>query len=233
MVPGRLYFSLFLPALRDHRAALLAIVAFLGSLLHRIDGRARRCLQGCWGLFPPNHLFGIRQTVSDRSRIHWILVILNSIHNQDIFRSDLRQQDRDVCSIANRSWRDGIQSMHEQPYTINEFSCTSAALVSGFAKLGEQLAKRSEFYSPVPFFKFVLEVTERLQSRNMNADVGGQVPEDSAVGLGFVARPFTVALERLDLHFEARFNGLLPHRPVKMGLQQGVDICRNGFGVLE
>ena len=67
----------------------------------------------------------------------------------------------------------------------------------------------------------------------MNADVGGQVPEDSVVGLGFAARPFTVALERLDLHFEARFNGSLPHRPVEVGLHQGVDVRRNGFGVLE
>ncbi|CAG8186553.1 unnamed protein product [Penicillium nalgiovense] len=67
----------------------------------------------------------------------------------------------------------------------------------------------------------------------MNANVGGQVPEDSVVGLGFAARPFTVALERLDLHFEARFNGSLSHRPVEVGLHQGVDIRRNGFGVLE
>lgn len=67
----------------------------------------------------------------------------------------------------------------------------------------------------------------------MNVDVGGQVPEDGVVGLGFTARPFTVALECLDLHFEARFNGLLSHRPIKMGLHQGVDIRRNRFGVLE
>jgi hypothetical protein len=36
----------------------------------------------------------------------------------------------------------------------------------------------------------------------MDTDIGGQVPEDRVVGLGFAARPFTVALERLDLHFD-------------------------------
>jgi hypothetical protein len=111
----------------------------------------------------------------------------------------------------------------------HEFARTAAALASGFAKLGEQLAERGEFHSPVPFFKFIPEVAGRLQSRDMNADVGGQVPEDSVVGLGFAARPFTVAL----LHFEARFNGPLPHRPVEVGLHQGVDVRRNRFGVLE
>jgi hypothetical protein len=45
----------------------------------------------------------------------------------------------------------------------------------------------------------------------------GQVPEDGVVGLGFAARPLTVALECLDLHFEARFNGSLPHRAAEMG----------------
>ena len=173
MVPGRLCFSLFLPALRDHMAALLAIVAFLGSLLHRIDGRARCCLQGRWRLFSPDRLFSIRQTVSDRGRIHWILVILNGIYNQDIFWSDLREQDRDVCSIADRPGRDGIQSMYQQPYTVNEFARTAAALASGFAKLGEQLAERGEFHPPVSFFEFIPEVTGRLESRDMNANVGG------------------------------------------------------------
>ncbi|KZN90147.1 hypothetical protein EN45_002590 [Penicillium chrysogenum] len=66
--------------------------------------------------------------------------------------------------------------MYGQLYTINEFARTAAALASGFAKLGEQLAERGEFHSPVP--------------------------EDRVVGLGFAARPFTVALERLDLHFD-------------------------------
>jgi hypothetical protein len=55
----------------------------------------------------------IGDRVSDRGRIHRILVILNGIHNQDIFRSNLRQQDRDVCSIANRSGHDSIQSMND------------------------------------------------------------------------------------------------------------------------
>jgi hypothetical protein len=43
--------------------------------------------------------------------------------------------------------------------------------------------------------------------------VGGQVPEDGVVGLGFAARPFTVALERLDLH--TLFDGSLSHRPIE------------------
>ncbi|KAJ5647729.1 hypothetical protein N7490_004101 [Penicillium lividum] len=39
--------------------------------------------------------------------------------------------------------------------------------------------------------------------------------------------------QSLDLQFEARFNGALPHRPVEVGLHQGVAVRRNGFGVLE
>ena len=85
--------------------------------------------------------------------------------------------------------------MYEQLYTINEFARTAAALASGFAKLGEQFAERGEFHPPVSFFEFIPEVARRLESRDMNADVGGQVPEDSVVGLGFAARPFTVTLE--------------------------------------
>ncbi|KAJ5267749.1 hypothetical protein N7478_010557 [Penicillium angulare] len=72
-----------------------------------------------------------------------------------------------------------------------------------------------EFHPPIPFFKFIPEVARYFESRNMNADVGGQVTEDSMVGLGFAARPFTVALERLDLQFEARFDGSLPDRPAE------------------
>jgi hypothetical protein len=40
MAPGLLLFKLFklfLPALRDHMASLLAVVALLCGLLHRID----------------------------------------------------------------------------------------------------------------------------------------------------------------------------------------------------
>jgi hypothetical protein len=69
-----------------------------------------------------------------------------------------------VGSIANRSGRDGIQSMYEQPYTINEFARTAASIAGRFAKLGEQFAKRGELIPPVPFFKFIPEVTGRLQS---------------------------------------------------------------------
>jgi hypothetical protein len=39
-----------------------------------------------------------------------------------------------VCPIANRSGRDGIQSMYEQPYTIDEFARTAAALAGCLAK---------------------------------------------------------------------------------------------------
>jgi hypothetical protein len=81
--------------------------------------------------------------------------------------------------------------------------------------------------------KFIPEVAGCLQSHDMNANVGGQVPEDSVVGVGFATRPFTVAVERLDLHFEARFNGPLPHRPVEVGLHQGVDVRHNVFAILE
>ena len=108
MVPGRMFFALFLPALYDHMAALLAVVPFLGVSVHCIDGRSWDSLRWRGRLLPSDRLFGIRQTVSDRGRIHRILVSLNGIHNQDIFRSDLGEQDRDMCSIANRSRRDSI-----------------------------------------------------------------------------------------------------------------------------
>jgi hypothetical protein len=233
MVPGRLCFSLFLPALRDHMAALLAVDTFLGVSLHCIDERSWDSLRGRGRLLLSDRLFGVGKPISDRGRLDRILVILDCIHNQDVFRSDLRQQDRDVCPIANRSGRDGIQSMYKQPYTIDEFARTAAALAGCLAKLSKQFAESGEFHSPVSFFKFIPEVTGRLQSRDMNADVGGQVPENGVVGLGFTTRPFTMALECLDLHFEARFNGSLPHRPIEVGLHQGVDVRRNGFGVLE
>ncbi|OQE27208.1 hypothetical protein PENNAL_c0985G10862, partial [Penicillium nalgiovense] len=207
MVPGRVYFALFLPALRDHMAALLAV---------SLRGRGR--------LLSSDRLLGVRQPISDRGWVDRILIILDGIHNQDVFRSDLRKQDRNVCLVANGSWGDGIQSMYEQPYAINKFSRAAATPTGRFTKLGKQFAKRGELHTPVPFFKFIPEVTGRLQSRDMNANVGGQVPEDGVVGLGFTTRPFTVALECLDLHFEARFNGSLPHRPIEVGLHQGVDV---------
>ncbi|OQE35267.1 hypothetical protein PENNAL_c0832G05027, partial [Penicillium nalgiovense] len=122
MVPGRVYFALFLLALRDHMAALLT-------------------------------------PISDRGWVDRILVILDGIHNQDVFRSDLRKQDRNICLVANGSWGDGIQSIYEQPYAINKFSRATATPAGRFTKLGKQFAKRGELYTPVPFFKFIPEVT--------------------------------------------------------------------------
>jgi hypothetical protein len=122
--------------------------------------------------------------------------------------------------------------MYEQPYTINKITRTGASFAGCFAKLGKQFPKCGELHTPVPFFKFIPEVARRLQSRDMNAYVGGQVPEDRVVGLGFAARPFTVALERLDLHFEARFNGSLPHRPNKVRFHQGWISAEMGLAYL-
>jgi hypothetical protein len=36
------------------------------------------------------------------------------------------------CSIADRPGRDGIQSMYQQPYTVNEFARTAAALAKAY-----------------------------------------------------------------------------------------------------
>jgi hypothetical protein len=80
---------------------------------------------------------------------------------------DLREQDRDVCSIADRPGRDGIQSMYQQPYTVNEFARTTAALASGFAKLGEQLAERGEFRPG----RSAIEHTSRSCSRRSDQDM--------------------------------------------------------------
>ena len=110
--------------------------------------------------------------------------------------------------------------MYEQPYPIHKFPCVGTTVARRLAQLGKQLAERGELHPPVPLFEFIPEVTRRFESRDMNADVGGQVPEDGVVGLGFAARPFTVALERLDLHFEARFNRALPHRPDQVRFHQ-------------
>ena len=101
MVPGRVFFALFLPALRDHMAALLAVNTFLGVSLHCIDGRSWDSLRWRGGLLPSDRLLGIRQPISDRGRVDRILVILDGIHNQDVFRSDLPEQDRNVCLVAD------------------------------------------------------------------------------------------------------------------------------------
>ena len=109
-------------------AALLAVVTFLGILLHRVDRRSWGSLRRYGRLLSSDRLFGIGQPISDCNWVHRILVILNGIHDQDIFRSDLREQDRDVCSITNGSGRDRIQSVYEQSYPINKFArhCRSA-----------------------------------------------------------------------------------------------------------
>ena len=185
MVPGRLYFSLFLPALRDHMAALLAVGTFLGVSLHCIDGRSWGSLRGRGRLLSSDRLLGIGQPIPDRGRVDRILVVLDRIHDQDVFRSDLRQQDRNVRLVANRTWRNGIQSMYEQPYPIHKVPCVGATVARRLAQLGKQLAECGELHPPVPLFEFIPEVTRRFESRDMNADVGGQVPEDGVVAVPF------------------------------------------------
>jgi hypothetical protein len=123
--------------------------------------------------------------------------------------------------------------MHQHSHAIYKFTRAGTTVASRFAKLGEQLAKRGELHAPVPFFEFIPQVTGGLQSRDVHTDVGGKVPEDGVVGLSLATRPFTMALERLDLHFEARVNGSLPHRPIKVGIYQGADVRRDWLGILE
>jgi hypothetical protein len=60
-----------------------------------------------------------------------------------------------------------------------------------------------------------------------------EVSEDDMIGLGFAPRPFLMTLESLDLHFEACFDGSLPHRPIKVGLHQRSDIRRDWLGIFE
>jgi hypothetical protein len=52
--------------------------------------------------------------------------------------------------------------MYKQPYTIDEFARTTVALAGYLAELSKQFVESGEFYSPVSFFKFILEVTGRL-----------------------------------------------------------------------
>ena len=118
-------------------AARLAVGRFLEFSLYCIDRRSWVSLRRRGRLLSSDRLFGVGQPIPDRGRVDRILIILNSIHNQDVFWSDLREQDRNVCLVTNGSGRDGIQSMYEQSYTIHKFPCVGATVARRFAKLGE------------------------------------------------------------------------------------------------
>jgi hypothetical protein len=51
------------------------------------------------GILPLHRLFGVGKAVSNDCRIDWVIVVLDGIHDKYVSRSDLRQQDRDVCSV--------------------------------------------------------------------------------------------------------------------------------------
>jgi hypothetical protein len=119
--------------------------------------------------------------------------------------------------------------MHQQTHAIDKFTRAGATVGLRFVKLVKQFAKRGEFHSPVSFVKFIPRVAGRVKPRNVPTDVGGQVPEDRMVGFSFA---FTEALESLDLHLEAGFNGSLPQRPVEVGFHQGADVRGNGLDIL-
>jgi hypothetical protein len=118
-----------------------------------------------------------------------------------------------IClSFRFSSRRDGIQSMYEQPYTINKLARTATALACCFAKLGEQLAERGEFHPPVPFFKFIPEVARFLESCDMNADYGG-------TGTGtWCSRP---RLRDATIHGGARTRG----PPLRITTEKWVKMC--------
>jgi hypothetical protein len=82
-------------------AALLAVGTFLGVSLHCIDGRFWDSLRWRGRLLSSDRLLGIGQPISDRGRVDRTLVILDGTHNQDVFRSDLRGQDCNLCLVAN------------------------------------------------------------------------------------------------------------------------------------
>lgn len=69
-----------------------------------------------------DRLLGNGQPIPDRGGVDRILVVLNGIHNQDVFWSDLRKQDRNVSLVAKGTWGDGIQSMYEQPRPFSSFA---------------------------------------------------------------------------------------------------------------
>jgi hypothetical protein len=114
---------------------------------------------------------------ANRGRVDGTLVTLDRIQDQDVFWSVLRQQDRNVRFVADSSTGDRVQSMYEQPYMINEFAGTAAALAGRFAKLSEQVAERGEFHPPVPFFQ--------VYSRGRGTSRALQVPEDRVGAFGF------------------------------------------------
>jgi hypothetical protein len=97
-------------------------------------------VRDCGSALSLHRLLRIGEMVPNRRRIDGVLVILNGIYDQDVFRSDLYQQNRDVCSVANGSRSNDIQPVHQQPHTIDEFSRAGALGGRGLAKLGEQLA---------------------------------------------------------------------------------------------
>jgi hypothetical protein len=60
------------------------------------------------------------RSISDRGRVERILVILDRIHNQDVFRSDLREQDRKTPS--RRSDERSLPRPRREPRTVNQCS---------------------------------------------------------------------------------------------------------------
>jgi hypothetical protein len=119
-----------------------------------------------------HRLLGVGETVSNRCWIDRVLVILDGIHDEDVFRSDLGQQNRDVCSVTDGSRSNGIQPVYQQPHTIDKLPCAGASGGRGFAKLGEQLAKRGQLHTPISFFQLIPELPGCLQSRDVHTDIG-------------------------------------------------------------
>jgi hypothetical protein len=82
-------------------AANLAVCTSLGISLHCIDGGSWDSLRWRRRFLFLDRLLGIGQLISERGRVNRILVILDGIHSQDVFWSDLREQDRNMCLAAD------------------------------------------------------------------------------------------------------------------------------------
>lgn len=89
----------------------LAVFALLDGCDHMNRGGRRR--RGRRRILSSHDPFGIGEPVSHGCWRPRLLVILDGINNKRVFGPDLGQQDRDVSSVPDRTWRDSIQAIHQ------------------------------------------------------------------------------------------------------------------------
>lgn len=89
----------------------LAIPALLDGRDHMNRGGRRR--RGGRRILSSHDPFCIGEPISDGRWSPRLLVILDSVNDKRVFRPDLGQQDRDMSSVPDRTWRNSIQAIHQ------------------------------------------------------------------------------------------------------------------------